>query len=179
MNLGLAEVGGDPQFAGLRERHELLARLHTVTDVDRFPADDAVSGRDDLRVAEVQLRLVELRPRQLQVRAADLHGGFAHAQLPRRVLPDLPLMRQRSKASTRKVMKARIEYAKAAPQAVKAMLDLEAYVRGCGLEPSLLELVRMRASQTPTASTRTARMPAPPARPSSGMTGSHMWLVSA
>ncbi len=44
-------------------------------------------------------------------------------------------------------MKTRIEYAKAAPGAYKAMLGLEQYVRGCGLEPSLLELVKMRASQ--------------------------------
>jgi len=44
-------------------------------------------------------------------------------------------------------MKARIEYAKAAPGAYKAMLELERYVRGCGLEPSLIELVKTRASQ--------------------------------
>lgn len=44
-------------------------------------------------------------------------------------------------------MKTRIEYAKVAPGAYKAMLGLEQYVRGCGLEPSLLELVKMRASQ--------------------------------
>jgi len=33
------------------------------------------------------------------------------------------------------------------PGAYKAMAGLEAYVRGCGLEPSLLELVKTRASQ--------------------------------
>jgi AhpD family alkylhydroperoxidase len=44
-------------------------------------------------------------------------------------------------------METRFDYAKAAPGATKAMLDLETYVRGCGLEPSLLELVKMRASQ--------------------------------
>ncbi len=44
-------------------------------------------------------------------------------------------------------METRFDYAKAAPRAAKAMLDLELYVRGCGLEPSLLELVKMRASQ--------------------------------
>src|SRR5882672_5097912 len=44
-------------------------------------------------------------------------------------------------------MQPRLEYAKAAPAAVKAMLDLEKYVRQSGLETPLLELVRLRASQ--------------------------------
>ena len=44
-------------------------------------------------------------------------------------------------------MSERIDYAKAAPGAFRAMFMLEKYVRGCGLEASLLELVRMRASQ--------------------------------
>ncbi len=44
-------------------------------------------------------------------------------------------------------MKTRIEYPKAAPGAYRAMSALEQYVKGCGLEPSLLELVKMRASQ--------------------------------
>lgn len=41
----------------------------------------------------------------------------------------------------------RLDYAKAAPGAIHAMLAVEKYVRGCGLEPTLLELVKMRASQ--------------------------------
>jgi AhpD family alkylhydroperoxidase len=45
------------------------------------------------------------------------------------------------------MMQPRIEYAKAAPGAVKAMLDLEKYVRQSGIETPLLELVRLRASQ--------------------------------
>ncbi len=44
-------------------------------------------------------------------------------------------------------MKARIDVRKAEPGAMKAMLGLEQYVRNSGLEESLLELVRMRASQ--------------------------------
>jgi AhpD family alkylhydroperoxidase len=40
-----------------------------------------------------------------------------------------------------------LNYAKASPHAVKAFLGVETYVRGSGLEPALLELVRMRASQ--------------------------------
>lgn len=44
-------------------------------------------------------------------------------------------------------MANRIEYEKVAPGAVHAMLAVEHYVRNSGLEPSLLELVRLRASQ--------------------------------
>ena len=41
----------------------------------------------------------------------------------------------------------RISYTDDAPAAYKAMLGLEQYVRGSGLEHSLLELVKARASQ--------------------------------
>jgi AhpD family alkylhydroperoxidase len=41
----------------------------------------------------------------------------------------------------------RIEYDRVAPDGVKAMWGLESYVRRCGLEPALLELVKLRASQ--------------------------------
>jgi len=44
-------------------------------------------------------------------------------------------------------MQPRMEYATVAPGAVKAMHGLERYLRKCGLEPSLLELVKVRASQ--------------------------------
>ncbi|MEO6748295.1 MAG: carboxymuconolactone decarboxylase family protein [Casimicrobiaceae bacterium] len=44
-------------------------------------------------------------------------------------------------------MKQRIDYKRVAPDAFKAMLGLENYVRHSGLEPSLLELVRTRVSQ--------------------------------
>jgi len=44
-------------------------------------------------------------------------------------------------------MKPRIEYNKIAPDAVSAMLGLEKYVRQSGLDASLLELVKLRASQ--------------------------------
>ncbi len=44
-------------------------------------------------------------------------------------------------------MAPRIDYAKAAPDGIAAMRGLEAYVRGSGLEASLLELVKTRASQ--------------------------------
>lgn len=44
-------------------------------------------------------------------------------------------------------MQPRLEYAKVAPGVVTAMQGLENYVRHCGLEHSLLELVKLRASQ--------------------------------
>jgi len=44
-------------------------------------------------------------------------------------------------------MESRLDYAAAAPGAIEAMLGLEKYLRGCGLEHALMELVRTRASQ--------------------------------
>lgn len=44
-------------------------------------------------------------------------------------------------------MQPRIEYGKVAPGAMAAMRGLEDYVHRSGLEPSLLELVKVRASQ--------------------------------
>lgn len=43
--------------------------------------------------------------------------------------------------------KQRSKYAEVSPDGLRAMLGLSSYTRGCGLESSLLELVRMRASQ--------------------------------
>ncbi len=44
-------------------------------------------------------------------------------------------------------MKPRVEYGNVAPEGLAAMLGLEKYVRGSGLEHGLLELVKVRASQ--------------------------------
>lgn len=44
-------------------------------------------------------------------------------------------------------MAPRLKYAEAAPGAVEAMSGLETYVRRSGLEHSLIELVKLRASQ--------------------------------
>lgn len=44
-------------------------------------------------------------------------------------------------------MKARLNANMAAPEAMKALLGLQAHVNGCGLEHGLLELVKYRASQ--------------------------------
>jgi AhpD family alkylhydroperoxidase len=43
--------------------------------------------------------------------------------------------------------KPRIDAHKAAPEAYEAMLALERYLHRCGLERSLIELVKLRASQ--------------------------------
>jgi AhpD family alkylhydroperoxidase len=44
-------------------------------------------------------------------------------------------------------MKELLNYAKASPEALHAFLGVESYVRKCGLDPALLELVKLRASQ--------------------------------
>lgn len=44
-------------------------------------------------------------------------------------------------------MGARMNYAKAAPGVMRAMSGLDDYLAGCGLEPALRELVKLRASQ--------------------------------
>lgn len=44
-------------------------------------------------------------------------------------------------------MKPRIEYAESAPGAFQGMRAFEEYVHRCGLEPTLLELIKIRASQ--------------------------------
>jgi AhpD family alkylhydroperoxidase len=44
-------------------------------------------------------------------------------------------------------MQPRLDFYKASPDAAKAMLALESAVKSLGLEPGLLELVKLRASQ--------------------------------
>ncbi len=44
-------------------------------------------------------------------------------------------------------MQQRVDYKGIAAEAYRAMLGLERYVEQCGLEPSLLDLVKLRASQ--------------------------------
>ncbi len=44
-------------------------------------------------------------------------------------------------------MEARLNYAKAAPGAYHAMLGLEHYLHECGLEESLIHLIKLRVSQ--------------------------------
>src|ERR1051325_10440901 len=44
-------------------------------------------------------------------------------------------------------MQSRLEFTKVAPQAYKAMFGLQSWVNNSGLEPALMELVKIRASQ--------------------------------
>src|SRR5581483_1857870 len=44
-------------------------------------------------------------------------------------------------------MQQRIDYTKVSPDAIRAVSGLQAYVNHSGLEPGLLELVKLRASQ--------------------------------
>ncbi|MHB1672738.1 MAG: carboxymuconolactone decarboxylase family protein [Acidobacteriaceae bacterium] len=44
-------------------------------------------------------------------------------------------------------MDARLDYTKASPEAFKAMVQLEGVVRRSGIDPKLLELIKIRASQ--------------------------------
>ena len=46
-----------------------------------------------------------------------------------------------------KQLQPRLDYAKAAPKAMEALYAAERYVRNSGLEPRLVELVKLRASQ--------------------------------
>jgi AhpD family alkylhydroperoxidase len=45
------------------------------------------------------------------------------------------------------MMKARMSHHSANPQAYQTMLQLEKFVNGSGLDPKLLELIKIRASQ--------------------------------
>src|SRR5690348_9541030 len=44
-------------------------------------------------------------------------------------------------------MKQRLNYGEVSPEAIKPMLTLTAYLKHCGLEPKLLELIKIRSSQ--------------------------------
>jgi AhpD family alkylhydroperoxidase len=50
-------------------------------------------------------------------------------------------------AERRFPVQPRIQYLKFAPEALKAMYDLEKYLATCGLEHKLLHLLKLRASQ--------------------------------
>ena len=44
-------------------------------------------------------------------------------------------------------MSERLNYSKISPQGTAGLIQLEKYIHGCGLEPDLIELVKLRASQ--------------------------------
>ena len=67
-------------------------------------------------------------------------------------------------------MKPRMNFYQAAPETIKALDAVETQIQSSGLEQSLIELVRIRASQStaaPSASTCTRRMRASMVKPSS------------
>lgn len=45
------------------------------------------------------------------------------------------------------LMQHRMNYPKASPEAFRAMMGVETYLHGCGIEPSLLHMLKLRASQ--------------------------------
>ena len=47
----------------------------------------------------------------------------------------------------REAMQSRIDYMEVAPGAMKTMYGLEKYLAACGLEPVLIDLIKLRASQ--------------------------------
>jgi AhpD family alkylhydroperoxidase len=57
------------------------------------------------------------------------------------------LEQQESNEKSKELLHPRVDYAKVAPEAVEAMLHVQSYVNNSSLPQSLLELVRMRASQ--------------------------------
>ena len=57
-------------------------------------------------------------------------------------------------------MTQRLDYLKDAQGAVQAMLGLERYLEGCGLEASLLDLVKLRVSIAGRTEPGTYRVPA-------------------
>jgi AhpD family alkylhydroperoxidase len=64
-----------------------------------------------------------------------------------RVTADLKFIKIITNKKTGGIMESRIAYLKVAPGAYQAMLGLEKYVHECGLEPKLLDLIKLRASQ--------------------------------
>jgi AhpD family alkylhydroperoxidase len=44
-------------------------------------------------------------------------------------------------------MERKLDYGKVLPKGMKAMYDLDSYSQNCGLEPALLDLIKLRASQ--------------------------------
>lgn len=60
-------------------------------------------------------------------------------------------------------MQPRFDFAKAAPDAYRAVASLEGYVKGSGIEPSLIHLIKLpprRSTAAPIVSTCIPRKPA-------------------
>lgn len=115
--------------AGLRERNKALAEKYEVAGYPTVLLLDErgeVKGRTGYRRGGPEKYLVELRE-QLQQDKAPAADSIA--------------------AVCGYAAKQRIDYQSAAPGGFEALLSLEKYVRQSGLETSLLQLVKARASQ--------------------------------
>ena len=66
--LGLLEIGDDIHCIERHHRHQLRAGLHILADPERARADRAVDRRGDLRVGEVQRRLLLDRAGAIELR---------------------------------------------------------------------------------------------------------------
>ena len=58
--LRLFEIRVNPDFIERADRHETLANLHIVARIDVSARDDPIDLRDDVAVAEIEFRLVEI-----------------------------------------------------------------------------------------------------------------------
>ena len=59
--LGLLEVGGGPNILRLHDDHKLLPRRDSAADFGGSPGSDAIDGRNDMAIAQVEERDVQLR----------------------------------------------------------------------------------------------------------------------
>ena len=75
--LGLLEIGVDPDFRERADGHQALPRLDVVAGVDVAAGDYAVDGGDDVAIAEIQLGLIQVAAGLLEVglRLLDGRGG--------------------------------------------------------------------------------------------------------
>src|SRR5512146_121393 len=96
-------------------------------------------------LASPDTRCLSSRPREYSLVPAC--GKRQAGTVRRRVIRVAPRNPRRRGNRGRTGMQERIAYGQVAPGAVAAMRGLESYVRQSGLEPALLELVRIRASQ--------------------------------
>jgi AhpD family alkylhydroperoxidase len=71
-----------------------------------------------------------------------LQKGFSMEKLT----VHMPIANQRHADENTQPQRARLDWARVAPEALRAQRGLEKYIRECGLEHSLLELVKLRAS---------------------------------
>src|SRR5690606_1022778 len=108
-------------------------------DQDQYRA--AARGWDQPNVPIAARTVAAPSPPGVEHRAvATLHGSSDEPVRPR-LLPVSVC------AGGEGLMQVRIAFGKVSSEGVAALRGVEAYVRRCGLERSLLELVRMRASQ--------------------------------